>query len=135
MKRTATVGQAELRVLKYIAENHPISARDVAAFFLRTTGEARTTVLTMMERLRRKGYLTRKKEEGRWRYAPKVGTADLMKSLVGDFVERTLHDSLSPFMAYLVHDATVSDQELAELKQTVQLLEARKRRGPHDNQS
>jgi predicted transcriptional regulator len=129
MKRTTTVGQAELRVLKYIAENHPISAPDVAAFFLRTTGEARTTVLTMMERLRRKGYLTRKKEEGRWQYSPKVGTADLMKSLVGEFVERTLHDSLSPFMAYLVHDATLSDQELAELKKTVQLLEARKRKG------
>jgi predicted transcriptional regulator len=134
MKRTATIGNAELRVLKYIAENHPISARDVATFFLRSTGEARTTVITVMERLRRKGYLTRKKEDGCWRYSPKLGTADVLKSLVGEFVERTLHDSLSPFMAYLVHDATLSDQELAELKRTVQLLEARKRSPRNDDQ-
>lgn len=133
MKRKATIGQAELRVLRYISENHPISVREVAKHFSRTTGEARTTILTVMDRLRRKGHLTRKKEEGVWHYSPKVGTTDLMKFLVGEFVQRTLHDSLSPFMAYLAQDAKLSNEEIAELKRTVRLLKARKRSESDDN--
>ena len=81
-----------------------------------------------MERLRKKGYLTRKKDQGVWRYSTKLGTAELRKSLVRDFVERTLGDSLSPFMAYLAQDAELTEEELAQLKQTVRSLEARRRR-------
>ena len=127
MKKT-TVGRAELRVLEYVSEHRPVSVGEVARHFARTAGTARTTVLTVMERLRKKGYLTRKKDQGVWRYSTKLGTAELRKSLVRDFVERTLGDSLSPFMAYLAQDAELTEQELAQLKQTVRSLEARRRR-------
>jgi len=40
-----------------------------------------------MERLRKKGYLVRKKEERAFRYAPRVAQADVMRGLVRDFVE------------------------------------------------
>ena len=128
-RRKATIGQAELRVLKYVTDHHPISVGDAARHFSRTTGEARTTVLTVMERLRRKGYLTRKKVDNVWCYWPKLAAAELMKQLVGEFVQGTLHDSLSPFMAYLVQDAQLSDEEIAELKRVVRLLEARSAKG------
>ncbi len=134
MNRKPTIGQAELRILEYVTEHHPLSVREAATHFARTTGEARTTVLTVMERLRQKGYLTRKKEEGVWHYRPRLETADLMKSLVREFVQGTLRDSLSPFMVYLAQDAKISDAELAQLKQTVRSLEARKRSQSHDDE-
>ena len=61
----------------------------------------------------------RKKSGGIFQYQPRVGKADLLRSLVGDFVEKTLGGSLSPFVAYLSRDAKLSEQELDELKQAV----------------
>ncbi len=58
------LGRLELEVLQYIADHHPISVREVAAHFAETSGQARTTLLTVMERLRAKGYLKRRKAAG-----------------------------------------------------------------------
>ena len=46
------LGPLELDVLQYVSDRHPISVREVAEYFAETTGRARTTLLTTMERLR-----------------------------------------------------------------------------------
>ncbi len=57
----------------------------------------------MMERLRKKNYLTRRKDGGAFQYLPVVAKTELMQTLVQDFVEKTLGGSLSPFVAYLTN--------------------------------
>src|SRR5688500_7033169 len=101
MKGSPNIGRAELEVLRYVAEHHPVSVREVAAHAAKTRGHVRTTVLNVMERLRKKGYLNRRKIDGIFRYAPSVPKSDLFRNLVRDFVEKTLGGSVSPFMAYL----------------------------------
>jgi len=49
-----------------------------------------------MERLRRKGYLTCKKMQGRYRYSARLPKAELLRSLVRDFAERVLGGSPQP---------------------------------------
>jgi predicted transcriptional regulator len=122
MPRPPGIGQAELEILHYIHDHHPVTVRDVAEYVSRTKGHTRTTVLNVMARLVRKGYLTRRKAEGVYRYEPRVPKGDLMRGMVRDFVERALGGSLSPFVAYLAEDADVSDDELRELKQLVRDL-------------
>jgi len=56
-------GELELEVWRYIADHAPVAARQVAAQFAEQRGLARTTVLTVIERLRQKGYLTRRRHE------------------------------------------------------------------------
>jgi len=129
MRQPASVGRAELEVLRYIADHQPVTVREVADHVASTKGHARTTVLTVMERLREKGYLTRKKVEGIYHYLPRVPKAELLHSLVDDFVETTLEGSLSPFMAYLSQTAKLSDDELRDLKRLVRELETQKREG------
>ena len=73
-----------------------------------------------MERLRIKGYLRRKKTQGIFQYSPSVPKADLLRSLVRDFVARALGGSLSPFVAHLIHEGKLSAAELAELRRLVQ---------------
>ena len=53
-------------------------------------GLARSTVLTMMERLRKKGHLTRQQVDGVYRYAPSTAPADAVQHAVASFVDRTL---------------------------------------------
>src|SRR4029079_15738358 len=64
------LGEQELEVWRYIAEHPPISAREVAARFAEEQGLARTTILPVIERLRKKGYLTRRRREGVYHYSP-----------------------------------------------------------------
>jgi predicted transcriptional regulator len=126
-KREQKVGRAELEILHYVQDHHPVSVRDVADHFAEARGHVRTTILNVMERLRKKGFLTRKKSGGVFQYQPRVGKADLLRSLVNDFVEKTLGGSLSPFVAYLSRDAKLSDRELNELKQVVSGLRGKEK--------
>ena len=116
------IGRAEMDILRYIADHHPASVRDVAEHLSATKGHVRTTALNVMERLRQKGYLKRRKINGVFQYSPCLPTAELLRSLVREFVHRTLGGSVSPFVAYLTHEGKLSGEELAELRALVEDL-------------
>lgn len=120
------LGQAEWDILQYVASNHPVTVRDVAQHVAESTGQARTTVLTVMERLRKKGYLVRRKQNGIYSYSPKESAAELTQGLVQNFVQNMLGGMLSPFFAYLSRSSDLTDEQLAELKELVRDLEARR---------
>jgi predicted transcriptional regulator len=124
------IAPAELELLRYILDHHPITVREVADHVAQAKGHTRTTVLNVMERLRRKGYLTRRQEGGLYQYSPSVPKLQMQQTLVRDFVRLALGGSLEPFMAYLTQEADVSDAELADLKQLVDDLDRRPKKDP-----
>jgi predicted transcriptional regulator len=121
-----SLGDQELEVLRFVSEHAPISVGEVAQQFGEERGLARTTILTVMERLRKKGYLLRSKGRPA-RYSPHVPQTEVMRGVVGEFIRKTLGGSLSPFVAYLQEAKDVSDAELAELRQMVEELEAERK--------
>ncbi|KLD62935.1 BlaI/MecI/CopY family transcriptional regulator [Dyella japonica] len=122
-----TIGDQELALLQYVAENNNASVGEVATGFGEPRGLARSTVLTMMERLRGKSYLRRKQVQGVYRYSPSTGPGEVMRSAVGQFVEKTLSGSVSPFVAWMSERTDVSDNELAELEALVHQLQSRRK--------
>lgn len=122
------VGEQELSVLRYVAEHGPATVGEVVERFGEPQGLARSTILTVMERLRQKGYLTRRKVDGVYQYASPVKEGELLRDVVGDFVQRTLSGSLSPFAAYLSDADDVSDKDLAQLQDVVARLRSKKRK-------
>lgn len=126
-KKTPRLGRQELGIFQFILANHPVTVREVADHFA-GEGKARTTILTVMERLRGKGLLTRKKVSGAFQYSPMVERSELMRSLVGDFVNRVLGGSLSPFMAFMSEVEEISDEELTELKRLVREIDNKRKR-------
>ena len=122
------LGHLELDVLQYIADHHPITVREVANRFAETSGQARTTLLTVMERLRAKGYLTRRKRGGVHRYWPTVSKTELLQQMVGNFVEDVLGGSISPFVAYLTRSSLLSDDEVRRLEGLLKRIESREKR-------
>ena len=127
-RKEQKVGRAELEILHYVQDHYPVTVRDVADHFAESHGHVRTTILNVMERLRKKRFLTRRKVEGVFRYEPRMGKADLLQSLVRDFVEKTLGGSLSPFVAYLSREAKLSEEELKELRELVEELKGKERK-------
>ncbi|WP_295917477.1 BlaI/MecI/CopY family transcriptional regulator [uncultured Xanthomonas sp.] len=125
--RRKSIGDQELALLQYIAEHGDASVGEVAGGFGEGRGLARSTVLTMMERLRAKAYLRRRQVQGVYRYAATSGQDDVVRSAVGSFVEKTLQGSVSPFVAWMSQRAEVSDTELAELEALVAKLQSQRR--------
>ena len=125
--RRKTIGDQELALLQYIAGQGDASVGEVAAEFGEARGLARSTVLTMMERLRAKAYLKRKQVEGVYRYTSTAQQDDVVRNAVGSFVEKTLQGSVSPFVAWMSQRTEVSDGELAELEALVATLQSKRK--------
>lgn len=123
----APLGTQELQLLRHITRTGPQTVGQVAESFGAAQVLARSTILTMMERLRGKGYLQRRRTAGVYVYSSPARDEDLLRDVVGGFVERSLEGSVSPFVAYLARRSQVSDQELAELEALVDRLRARRR--------
>ena len=110
------LGEQELDVLRFVTDHAPTTARVVAEEWGQSRGLAKTTVQTVMERLRGKGYLTRTKRYGSFEYSPALSKNVLLRQLVHDFVERTLDGSFSPFVQYLAERRGLTNNELAALE-------------------
>jgi predicted transcriptional regulator len=124
----SSIGEQELALLRQIADRGAITVGEAADEFGSPRGLARSTVLTMMERLRRKGQLARRLQDGVYRYRARASSADLLKNAVQRFVERNLGGSVSPFLAYLSEAGKVSDEQLRELEEIVARLNADQRK-------
>lgn len=125
MKTPEPLGRVELELLQMIDRLQPASIRTLVDEAAENSGHARTTIQTMAERLRKKGYVTRRKIGGVNHYLPRVPVTELLQRLVGDFVQQTLGGSVSPFVSYLQGVERVDETELAELKALVRDLESR----------
>ena len=121
-----TLGEQETQILREIVENGDGSVGDLHGRFGEPRGLARSTVLTMMERLRAKGFLVRRRQDGVYRYAPREG-GDVLTGVVGRFVENALGGSLSPFVAYLSGRERVTEAELRELERVVSRLKTKRK--------
>ena len=126
--RESSVGEQELALLRHIADRGAVTVGEAVDEFGTSHGLARSTVLTMMERLRRKGHLSRRLHDGIFRYRARKSSAELLKGVVRRFVERNLGGSVSPLLAYLSESGEISDSELRELEQIVARLNAGQRK-------
>ena len=127
---SSPLGDRELELLRWVAERGPTTVGEAAEAFAAERGLARTTVQTMLERLRRKGLLGRRRTAGVFRYSSPVPAAELLRRRIRSFVEGSLGGSLSPFVAYLADLEDVDEAELAELRDLVDRLEERRRDEP-----
>lgn len=123
-----TIGDQELALLRFVGnEGHATVAR-AAAGFGKSRGLARSTVLTMMERLRKKGYLTRRQVAGVYHYAPRSAPSMTLLDAVRRFVDRTLGGSIGPFVAYLSERERLSEKELTDLEAVLAKLQPQRRK-------
>lgn len=119
MKPLPSLGEQETQILRYISQQGKVSVRDVAEYFEKQKGLARTTILTVMERLRKKGFLARNKVDGIFIYSEKIEAETVMKGKVAEFVERTLGGSLTPLLNHFAGAKGLSADEIEKLRDIV----------------
>lgn len=114
-----SLSDLELNLLRYLAAREAMSVREVADGFGEEHGYARTTILTLMERLRKKSYVTRKKLQSVFVYSSALSQTELMQGVIQKFVSKALGGSVSPLVAYLSEEQELSDVEIAKLRKLV----------------
>jgi predicted transcriptional regulator len=119
-----TIGEQELALVRHLADRGGATVGELADTFGRDRGLARSTVLTMVERLRKKGYVRRRLVAGVYRYQAHTSSAELLQGAIRRFVHGTLGGSVAPFVAYLSESAAVSNEELEDLEELVARLQA-----------
>ncbi|PYI87083.1 MAG: methicillin resistance protein [Verrucomicrobia bacterium] len=124
MKHPLNLGKAEMDVLRYVAEHAPVTVRQVADHLPQTKGDVRTTVLNAMERLRRKGFLHRKKVTGVFQYSPLKSKTELFRRLLTGFVDAAFGGSHAPLVAYFAERGNMTPEELRMLQKVAARLEA-----------
>ena len=117
------LGEQELELLRFVTDRAAVTARDAVAEFGQSKGLARTTVLTMLERLRKKGFLLREDENPPAKYRPAQAKSEVIQGMIADFVERTLGGSPVPFVAYLVQSKSIKAEEAEQLRALLNELE------------
>lgn len=125
MKKSQSLGKLELEVLRFVADSRPISVGDAAAKFGEPRGYARTTIQTVMERLRSKNCLDRQFEEGVYLYSITAEGTRVLESLVKEFVSETLGGHLTPIVAFLADAENLTPDEIAALRRIVEQADER----------
>lgn len=125
-----SIGDQELALLQYVADRGGSTVGQAAEEFGAARGLARSTVLTMMERLRQKAHLDRQQVNGVYQYFSPAPAGEVLRDVVRSFVEKTLGGSVAPFVNYLTEEAEVSDAELAELEELVAKLQSKRKEEP-----
>jgi predicted transcriptional regulator len=127
-RRPKTIGDQELALLQFVSDRGQASVAQAVEGFGAPRALARSTVLTMMERLRKKGHLGRRQVDGVYQYAPRTAPGTAIRQAVASFVDRTLGGSVTPFVTYLAERERLSDEEIAELETLLARLQRDRRR-------
>jgi len=120
------LGPLEWRVLEALwSRDAPSAVRDLVDEFPET---AYTTLMTTLDRLHRKGILTREKQGRAFRYRPTLGRAEFASARAGEAVRHAVQrseGSLTPLVSYLIEAVGDRDREL--LDELESLVAARRR--------
>ena len=118
-----SIGEQELALLRNITGTGGATVGEVAEGFGASRNLARSTVLTMMERLRKKGLLSRRQIGGVYQYRARATSTELMRGIVQRFVERHLGGSVTPLLAYLSEVRDLTEAERRELVSIVHRIQ------------
>lgn len=118
-----SIGDQELALLRFVSDAGRATVAQAVEGFGQPRGLARSTVLTMMERLRKKGHLGRRRVDGVFHYVPRTAPGAALQHAVRTFVDRTLGGSITPFVAYVAEREGLSDGEIEELESLMAKLQ------------
>ena len=124
MARRVPVSDSELEVLKVLWAQGPSTVRDVASALRRQKRRlAYNTVLTLLSRLREKGYAAADRREQAHQFRATVSREDLLGSSLAALAERVCDGTASPLMLALVKGQRFSSDEIAAFRRLLDDLE------------
>ena len=118
------VSDTELEVLKVLWAAGPATVRDVEAAFKRKRRHlAYNTVLTLLSRLREKGYVVADRRDTAHVFRAMVSREELLTHGLSTLADRICDGTASPLVHALVKGKRLSVKDIAELRRLLDALE------------
>ena len=114
--------ELELQILKVLWQQTPMLARDVQSA-LATDGRdlAKTSIITTLNTMVAKKYLTRRKQGNMYLFTPKISESEVGDRVIGDVVDRVFDGSTSAVLLKLFDVKDIEANELKELRKIIDL--------------
>ena len=114
-RRSPTLTEQELEIMKIVWERESATVRDVYEELLERRKVAYTTVMTMMKILEQKQYLKKNQADRAYVYRPAQPKRQVIGDMVRDFVNRVFNGSAEPLLVHLVEEHNLSREDLEEI--------------------
>jgi len=118
-KRSKTLTEAELRLMKILWERGESAVADVVAAMPGGSALAYTSVLTTIRVLESKGYLRHRQQGRAFLYSPCVGEDEAGRSEVLHMLQRFFGNSRERLLQSMLGDGDLTPQELKRLKELI----------------
>jgi BlaI family transcriptional regulator, penicillinase repressor len=126
------MSDAEREVLKVLWDHGPLGVRDVAArLALGGQDWARSTVITLLQRLEKKGYVASDKSKFAFVFRAVLSREDVMRARMNDLAGELCDGDALPLVLAFAERHRFSPAELARFRQMIDDIEAKRgKRGP-----
>ena len=114
--------ELELQILKVLWHESPLLARDVQGA-LASAGRdlAKTSILTTLNTMVAKRYLSRTKQGNMYLFNPRISESEVGDRVLGDVVDRVFDGSTSAVLLKLFDVKEIDADELKELRRIIDL--------------
>ena len=116
----------ELEIMKIVWSRGSATVREVYEELLQHRKIAYTTVLTMMGVLEQKGRLNKEAGERAYVYQPTEPRAEVVGSMVTDFIKRVFNGSATPLLVHLAESREIRQEHLDEISTLLKNKRGRK---------
>ena len=119
-KRSITLTEAELRLMRVLWERGESAVADVVAAIAEATPLAYTSVWTTIRVLEKKGYVTHRQEGRAFLYSPCIAEQEASRSEVRHVLQRFFGNSRESLLLSLLGDEEVTPAELRRLREAIE---------------
>jgi BlaI family transcriptional regulator, penicillinase repressor len=125
MSQIPRISDAEWQVMKTLWEKSPATTVEVVEQLAPSTQWTLKTVLTLLNRLVKKGAVRFEKQGRAYLYYPAVEERDCLREENRNFLDRVYGGALKPMLANFFEEAELSAADIQELKK---ILDAKGRK-------
>jgi predicted transcriptional regulator len=118
-KRSNTLTEAELRLMKILWEKGESAVADLVSGVADTVPLAYTSVLTTIRILEKKGFVRHRQNGRAFLYSPCVAEEDASKTEVKHLLQRFFGNSRERLLLSLLGDDDITSDELKRLKEAI----------------
>jgi BlaI family transcriptional regulator, penicillinase repressor len=118
------VSPTELKVLKVLWENSPLSANQIIDALENVESWHSRTVKSLINRLLKKKAIAYKQGGNRYLYYPLLNKNEYLKKTSQGFIQGLFAGKISPLVAHFVKHEQISKEDIQELKNILEELES-----------
>lgn len=118
-KRSITLTQAELRLMRVLWDRGESTVADMVSATADEGPLAYTSVLTTIRVLENKGYVTHRQDGRAFLYTSSIGEQEASRSEVRHVLQRFFGNSRERLLLSLLGDQEISPEELKRLKEAI----------------